>query len=108
MTNILKVRTPVQKTIFEEILQGQISDGHWENDDTDIRLWDCEVLVSNDGVFGCDFKPIYPLDFTDLEYVLDSAVEVGQAVDPSYDIDYLKEDLEELTTIVFGNWRHKV
>ena len=103
MKNTLIVRTPAQKEIFRQELQGQLSDGHWENENTDERLWDCEVIIS-DGYqnLGCNFVPIYPIDFEELEYVLDRAVEIGKTVDPDYSMDMLMSDLAELTEIVFG------
>ena len=101
MTNVLKVRTPAQKAIFEQELQGQISDGYWENDSTDSRLWDCEVVVSDEGT-GCNFTPLYPIAFSELDYVLERAVEIGKSVEPDYNMERLMEDLEELTAIVFG------
>lgn len=99
----LFVRTPAQKEVFEKELQGQISDGFWENQNTDKRLWDCEVIVAvGDMALGCNFKPIFPIDFLDLNYVLDRAVEIGKTVDPDYNMEKLLSDLEELTEIVFG------
>jgi len=102
MKNTLFVRTPAQKAIVEQELQGQISDGFWENDSTDSRLWDCDVVVSDVEWTGCNFTPLYPIDFAELEYVLERAVEIGKTVDPDYNMDMLMSDLEELTEIVFG------
>ena len=102
--NTLYVRTPAQKAIFEQELQGQLSDGNWENDQTDSRLWDCEVVVSNDQI-GPSFKPKYPVNFNDdviLEVVSDRMIEYAQKVDPSYDMEKLVKDLDELTVIVYG------
>jgi hypothetical protein len=59
---LLYVRTPAQKEIFENEIQGQLSDGIWENDDTDRRLWNCQVKVAeNDSQLGCSFKLFYRL-----------------------------------------------
>ena len=102
MPNILKVRTLTQKEVFVKELQGQISDGMWENDNTDSRLWSCDVVVaSDDDALGCNFKPLFPINFAELEYVLDRAVEIGKTVDPDYSMDKLMEDLVELTEIVW-------
>lgn len=104
----LVVQTQEQKIIYDEELSGQISDGHWENENTDERLWNVEVEVFDPKVhkkLGCNFKPKYPLDFNDydLHWLLDSrTLKYVQEVYPDYTVDDLHADLEHLTVIVFG------
>lgn len=104
----LVVLTPEQKIIYEKELSGQISDGHWENEDTDERLWNVTVEVfdpSKHNKLGCNFKPKFPLDFNDpdLYWLLDSrTLEYVQEEFPGYTVEDLHADLEHLTVIVFG------
>jgi hypothetical protein len=105
MTNILYVRTPVQKEIFEKELQGQLSDGYWENVKTDERLWFCDVRVAKkDEKVGCTFKARYFVDFSDsdmIDVVGDSMVDYAKKISSSYNETKLIDDLIELTDIVF-------
>lgn len=104
--HVLYVRNRAQKELFENYLQGQISDGMWENDDTDERLWDCKVKVaSKRGILGCTFKAIHPIDFCDydlLDWGTDRMIEVVKRVRKNYTEDNLIADLQDLTKIVFG------
>lgn len=102
--NVILVRTPAQKEIFEHELQGQLSDGNWENEKTDSRLWYSEVFVSEKQA-GCSFSPKYPVNFNDdfmVEVLGERMIGYAKKVDPSYHMGKLIADLEELTEIVFG------
>ena len=105
--NTLYVRTKTQKEIFEKELQGQLSDGNWENDDTDKRLWGCVVKVAKKGEsLGCNFNPCRPVDFCDddmIEWIGDRMIGYAKKVRKVYTQDNLISDLKELTEIVFGN-----
>lgn len=104
----LVVRNSAQKIIYDKELSGQISDGHWENEDTDERLWGCNVEVYNPIIhngLGCNFVPSCDLDFNDpdLHWLFDDrTLEYVQEVIPDYTVERLHEDLEDLTHIVFG------
>jgi hypothetical protein len=105
MKSTLYVRTKTQKAIFENELQGQLSDGNWENTNTDSRLWDCDVRVTNDkSKLGCNFAVRHPVNFADedmIGWIGDRMVKYGSAVNPSYNEKKLVADLNELTKIVF-------
>ena len=105
MRNTLYVRNAAQKVLFDEELKGQLSDGYWENDDTDKRLWDCEVVVAKpDERLGCNFHAKYPVDFADdemMEWLGDHMIGYAKGVDPNYDEEKLFADLRDLTMIVF-------
>ena len=106
--NKLYVRNQEQKIIFDKELKGQLSDGIWENEKTDERLWNVEVIVVNeneDFELGCNFSPKYYVDFCHNDLVLwlsDRIVEYVRDVDPNYCADDLIIDLIDLTEIVFG------
>ena len=103
MTDILYVRTATQALIFEGELKGQLSDGNWENEKTDRRLWNCEVRVSA-GHTGCTFKAKYPVDFNDedlIEVVGDRMLGYAKKADPDYNYEKLIHELDELTEIVY-------
>lgn len=101
-TPSLAVRNDAQKALFE-YLQSQISDGYWENKDTDVVLWSCKVTVIpyNVGIAG---KLKHPIDFLDIyaEGVDDEMIAACQKVDPKYNQRRLLIDLEDLTNIIYG------
>jgi hypothetical protein len=103
----LYVRNEAQKIIFDKELKGQLSDGIWENETTDERLWNCEVIVANLGErLGCSFSPRYPVDFCDesmTDLLADRVVEYVRCAGMEYYEDMLVDDLVDLTKIVFGN-----
>ena len=102
----LRVRTPTQKEIFEKELRSQLSDGCFENDDTDERLWNCEVLVAANGEkLGPNFSVSKRVDFNDdllIEVVSDRMISYAKKVDPLYDMEKLISDLDDITNIVSG------
>ena len=102
------VRNAAQKIIYDKELSGQISDGHWEELDTDQRLWGCNVEVFDPLVHksvGINFTPKCSLDFNapDLHWLLETrTLGYVQAEFPAYTIEELHNDLDDLTAIVFG------
>lgn len=106
MTNTFYVQNEQQAQLFR-ILQGQLSDGYWENESTDHRLWDCNVLVSTNGFFGVNFsKPVkqYKVDFEDMadgDFMQNHLMEEMHEKFPSYSLEYLYEDLKFFNTILF-------
>ena len=106
MTNILFVRTPAQREIFMHEIRGQISDGIWENEKTDKRLWNCEVYTAMDGEkLGCNFKVKYPIDLCHeffFDFLAERTINYAKKVNPDYNIDMLIVDLNDLTKIIFN------
>jgi hypothetical protein len=106
MGDTLFVRSFAQKIIFERELQGQLSDGIWENEDTDVRLWNCEVRVASESdLLGCNFKTKYPVDLCDdamTDFLADRAMGYVLAFIPEYTFSEYVNDLVDLTNIVFG------
>jgi hypothetical protein len=104
--NTLYVRTKTQKAIFENELQGQLSDGRWENEDTDRRLWNCAVVVTKRGQkLGCTFRTMFPVNFCDddlVEWLSDRMIGYALKVRKSYTRGNLIKDLKELTVLVYG------
>ena len=89
----LYVRTVAQKEIFDKELKGQLSDGAFENENTDERLWVCEVLVAAQGEkLGPNFTANQDVDFNDdllIEVLSDRMISYARKVDPSYDMEKL-------------------
>ena len=108
-SKLLVVRTLAQKVLYDSELRGQISDGCWENDWTDTRLWNVYVVVGNTHEdFGISFVPKCEIAFNDpdlLEIVGDRMLEAVQKVVPDYIWADMEADLEDLTDIVFGEAR---
>ena len=107
MTNKLYVRNKAQKVLFEKEISGQLSDGNWENEKTDQRLWNCEVIVVNENEeqeLGTNFAVRYYADFAteDLDFLWDRMIEYVRPIDPDYDVDQLIIDLNDITNIVYG------
>ena len=105
MKDTINFRNRAQQVLYDQEIRGQISDGHWENEDTDTRLWYCLSKVNSKAV-GSNWKPEPKLDFADedliarlggrmINYVLDSGV------CKRYDINDLQKDLLDMTLIVF-------
>lgn len=105
MKDTINFRNNAQQVLYDKEIRGQISDGHWENDDTDTRLWYCLAKVNSKNV-GSSWKPSPKLDFADedlieflgdrmIDYVLDSGVR------KRYTLDNLRADLLDMTLIVF-------
>lgn len=100
---IVYLRTRTQFLLFTEEIQGQLSDGYWENEDTDRRLWDCEVFMSPlfPEVIG---NPKFPVDFTDLldAGITERMLEICRKVKPDYNVTDLTNDLQEITKTIYG------
>lgn len=100
MKNRLYVRTQAQKILWEKEIAGQLSDGMWENDFTDRRCWDCEVIVS-DLANGFNFAvKKMSIDLTDLDFLYDRMLDYVHEVFPEYTQENLMEDLHELQCIL--------
>lgn len=83
---IIYVRNIEQKILYDKELCGQISDGNWENEDTDERLWHCEVIVRPDEI-GCSWKVENLLDFNEeflLDVVGDRMMNYVREINPKY------------------------
>lgn len=106
MKNELHLRNKAQVILFVHELQGQISDGNWEDEVTDKRLWDCKVFLADDEKsLGCNFNAKYSLDFNDdflVEVVGDRMLEYVRQINPEYSMNDLRNDLIDITDIVFG------
>lgn len=102
----LFVRNEAQVILMNKELKGQLSDGNWENEKTDSRLWYCEVKVAHSGdKLGCNWKVKHSVDFDDdflLEVLSDRMLEYVRMTYPKYDLGKMREDLQDLTEIVFG------
>lgn len=107
-TNIvLRVKTETAALLWKEELQGQISDGMWENSrQTDWQTW-CHATaeVSTEvGVsvpVGTVLKRGRSFRFVDLiDCVGDRMLELGRTVDPAYDTKRLRRDLNDLMRAV--------
>lgn len=104
--NTLRVRNEAQAILFEQELQGQISDGMWENTTPHhhyIAWCNAEVVVDPENV-GRDFytvKDNYRLDHPNLiEWVGDRMIgEVIRRTNKPYDAKALKADLKDLKAI---------
>ena len=104
MSNKLYVRNKAQKILFKR-MQGQLSDGYWENEKTDQRLWNCEVIVADEEQeLGANWAVRYYADFAteDLDFLWDRMIEYVRPIDTDYDVDQLIIDLNDLTEIVYG------
>ena len=103
--NTLYVRNKAQKILFEMELQGQLSVGWWENENTDERLWNCAVKVADsEEELGCNFAVKYHTNFCDeelVEWVGLTMIDFVNDIDPKYDLDQLIIDLNDLTNIVY-------
>jgi hypothetical protein len=101
--NKIYFRNVIQAELFKRELQGQISDGHWEDNITDTRLWYCDVRVV-EGKVGIDFEPKHPLEFTDIigEGLDEELLAIARETDPNYTIGILYLDLRDMTEIIFG------
>jgi len=104
--NKLYVRNKAQKNLFEKELSGQLSDGFWENDKTDQRLWNAEVIVAGEeDELGATFAAKYYANFADeelIDIVGERMIKRVREIDPNYNADQLIIDLNDLTEIVFG------
>jgi len=105
MSDKLYVRNRAQKVLFEKEISGQLSDGNWENEKTDRRLWNCEVIIADEEQeLGANWTVRYYADFAtgDLDFLWDRMIEYVRPIDPDYDVDQLIIDLNDLTEIVYG------
>lgn len=106
MKDTIYFRTAPQKVLYDKEIRGQISDGHWENEDTDHRLWYCITIVRPKKV-GISWKPECNLDFNDDDLVDNLGERMREYVLSGYRSKYttenLRKDLEEMTNIVFSS-----
>lgn len=105
MTNQLNVRNQAQKILLEKELQGQISDGYWENASPHDhwKPWcNCDVVVNPENL-GRTFwarKDNYNLNNKDLlDIVGDRMLEEVQKELPAYTAKDMAADLKDLKKI---------
>lgn len=103
----LFVRNEAQVILMNRELKGQLSDGNWENEETDERLWFCDVRIAHRGdKLGCNWNVKHAVDFDDdfmVEIIGFRMVNYCKERYVNYDLWQLHEDLQDLTEIVFGD-----
>ena len=103
--NTITLQTERQVALFREVIQPQISDGLWENDNGKAaeRLYTAEVIVRGHThrKLGCNFYPgSFRYDLTELlEIIPDEMLAVGRRFDApeeNYGLESLELDLQEM------------
>lgn len=100
-------RNAMQAEIYDKVLRGDLSDGIWENETSDKKLWDAKatVAVTPDEV-GCNFTPMFPVDF-DNEILWDGDTDsklwtiARSYLHPINEVEELRAVLQDMTSIVF-------
>jgi hypothetical protein len=100
MTNTLFVRNEAQRILVTKELQGQISDGMYENIDSDERLWNCDVKVSDE--VGVNFVILNPVDFdfSEIGFLYDRMIDYVKESIPDYTLEMLTDDLDDIASFI--------